>query len=143
MNEWWEDIFSKRHNLLTNGNFYSTNQMLFPSPDKRNKSGSIEWICPIDPIETSNPSVELREYLNPFDSGEFDRLENQAKLIALRVKSIIQGNQIRVKSSDGKWHESGSEDPISPSDIMILLPTRVKIRDIIIRHLQDLSLIHI
>ena len=140
MNEWWEDVFSIRHRLLKKGDFYASPQALKPSPEKGDKHGSIEWICPIDNTQEGNPPVDLDIYLDPFDLGENNRLERQAMLIAMRVKSLIEATQVQVRSSQGSWHNSIQEDPIKPSEIMILLPNRVNIRDIIVRHLRDLSI---
>jgi len=139
MNEWWEDVFSDRHHLLRNGDFYASPQTLFPSPDKRGNPGSVEWICPIDTPEGDNPPIDLGTHLDPFGPGEKDRLERQAMLIALRVKSLLEGTSVRALSSNGDWRHSAEQEPIKPSEILILLPNRVKIRDIIVRHLHDMG----
>ena len=57
-------------------------------------------------------------------------------LIALRARNLIKGEPIRVLSSSGKWSELPAEEPIAPSDIMILLPSRSKLRDSIMRELS-------
>ena len=49
---------------------------------------------------------------------------------------MIKGEPIRVLSSSGKWSELPAEEPIAPSDIMILLPSRSKLRDSIMRELS-------
>ena len=77
--------------------------------------------------------------MDPFGPGSPDRLERQALLIALRVKSLIEGTPVRVKSSCGKWKEVDSGEPVQPSDITILLPNRVNLRDVIVRNLQDVG----
>ena len=140
MNEWWEDVFSERHHMLKQGDFYASPQTLYPSPEKRRNSGSVEWICPIDTSEDANPISDLESYLDPFGPGEKNRLERLAMLIALRVKSLIEASPVRALSSSGDWTNSSEEEPIKPSDIMILLPTRTNIRDIIVRHLHDLGI---
>ena len=58
-------------------------------------------------------------------------------MIALRVHSLIEGSPVRVKSADGKLHQVEAEDPVSPGDIMILLPSRPNLRETIIRNLHD------
>ena len=137
MNEWWEDVFAHRHRLFPNGDFYATPQMLFACPDKHYSHGAIEWICPLSTGGDSNPSTDLTEPLDPFGAGKPDSLERQALLIARRVGSLIEGSPVRVRSADGKWHQVDAEAPVPPSDIMILLPTRPNLRDIVIRHLHD------
>jgi len=137
MNEWWEDVFAHRHRLFPNGDFYATPQMLFACPDKQDSPGAIEWICPLSTGGDSNPSTDLTEPLDPFGAGKPDSLERQALLIARRVGSLIEGSPVRVRSADGKWHQVEAEAPVPPSDIMILLPTRPNLRDIVIRHLHD------
>jgi len=140
MNEWWEDVFSSRHHLLKGGDFYASPQVLEPSPENRKKQGSIEWICPIDNDQENDAPSDLSIYLDPFDLGERNRLEGQAMLIAMRVRSLIDASQIQVCSPDGNWHKSVEQESVNPSDIMILLPNRVKIRDILVRHLQGLGI---
>ena len=137
MNEWWEDVFSNRHRLFPNGDFYATPQTLFACPDKRDSPGAIEWICPLSTGEDSNPPTDLTTHLDPFSAGKPNSLERQASLIARRVGSLIDGSPVRVRSADGKWHQVDAEDPVAPNEITILLPTRPNIRDIVIRHLHD------
>ncbi len=137
MNEWWEDVFSVRHRLFPNGDFYATPQMLFACPDKRNSPGAIEWICPLSTGGEFNPPTDLTTHLDPFGAGKPNSLERQALLIARRVGSLIDGSPVRVRSADGEWRQMDAEDPVAPNEIMILLPTRPNIRDTVIRHLHD------
>lgn len=140
MNEWWTDVFSPRHRHFPNGDFYATPQTLFGSPEKHDNSGSIEWLCPLSTGGDSDPTTDLSIPLDPFGPGKPDSLERQGMLIALRVRSLIEGSPVRVRSADGRWHRVDAEEMVSPSDIMILLSSRSKIRDIIIRHLHDLGI---
>ncbi len=139
MNEWWEDLFSDRHRMLSKADFYASPQTLHSSPEKRDVKGSIEWICPPDSDGSSDPPTDLETHLDPFGPGNPDRLERQAMLIALRVRSLIDGSPVRVKSSSGKWKEVAPGEPVQPSDITILLPNRVNLRDVIVRNLQDVG----
>ena len=139
MNEWWTDLFSERHRILSEADFYASAQTLHSFPEKRNNTGSIEWICPPDSDASTNPPTDIQTHLDPFGSGSPDRLERQAMLIALRVRSLIEGNPVRVRSSSGEWKEVDPGDPVQPSDITILLPNRVNLRDIITRHLHDVG----
>ena len=139
MNEWWEDLFSDRHRILSKADFYASSQTLHSFPDKKDAPASIEWICPPDSDDLSDPPTNLETHLDPFGPGSPDRLERQALLIALRVRSLIEGTPVRVKSSCGKWKEVDSGEPVQPSDITILLPNRVNLRDVIVRNLQDVG----
>ena len=141
MNEWWDDLFSDRHRILSKADFYASSQTLHPFPEKRNTTGSIEWICPPDSDDSTDPPADLETHIDPFGPGSPDRLERQAMLIALRVRSLIDGSPVRVKSSSGEWKEVESGEPVQPSDITILLPTRVNLRDVIVRNLQDVGVL--
>ena len=139
MNEWWEDVFSNRHKLVSRGEFYASSQTLHSFPEKRHNPGSIEWICPPDSDGSTDPATDLRVHLDPFGPGSLDRLERQAMLIALRVRSLIEGSPVRVRSADNSWNSVQPEDAVRPEEITILLPNRVNLRDVIIRHLHDLG----
>ncbi len=140
MNEWWKDIFNEKHRHFPNGNFYANPQRLFPSKDKIDAQGSLEWICPVGIEGDENPPTDLRIPLDPFGPGKSDSIERQSMMIALRIKNLIEGKPIKVISSGGNWIELPAENPVEPSEIMILLPSRSKIRDIIIRHLHNLGI---
>ena len=139
MNEWWQDVFSDRHRIISRGGFYASSQTLHSFPDKRKNPGSIEWICPPDSSAPSDPSTDLRTHLDPFGPGSLDRLERQAMLIALRVRSLIEGGKVSVRSADNSWRQVQTEAPVRPEDITILLPNRVNLRDIIVRNLHDVG----
>lgn len=135
MNEWWEDIFHSRHRRIFDGKFYADSQKLFSSEEKSNLSGKIEWICPTDNDLYTDPSVDNNEYLDPFVHGK--SLERQGMMIAKRIKHLIDGKSVRVRSSDGRWDIQSTSEKVSPDEIMILLPSRRDIRDIIVRYLND------
>ena len=139
MNEWWSDIFSERHRTFPNANFYASPQTLHSFPEKKDIPGSIEWICPPDSDNSSDPPTDLEMHLDPFGPGNTDPLERQATLIAMRVRSLIEGSPVRVRSSSGDWEAAESSEPVRPTDITILLPNRVNLRDVIVRNLQDLE----
>jgi hypothetical protein len=140
MNEWWEDVFCHRHRHFPTGDFQAIPLSLGASPEKQDKPGSIEWLCPLSTGGESDPTTDLTIPLDPFGPGRPDSMERQALLIALRVRSLIEASPVRVRSADGQWHQIDAEETVSPSDIMILLPTRPKIRDTVIRHLLDLGI---
>ena len=136
MDEWWKDTFSERHRDLPDGNFYASSQPLFPSPKKSETPGSLEWICPVMSDGKENPPVELTTPLDPFSDGTPDSIERQSLLIAKRVRNLIDGTPIRVLGPSGNWNQLPEEDPVSPNDIMILLPSRSNLRDPIVRQLS-------
>ena len=107
------------------------------APHKQDDSGSIEWICPLSTGGEQDPPTDLTTPLDPFGPGPPDPLERQALMLALRVRSLILGETVRVRATDGSWHELEAYEPVDPSDIMILLPTRPNIRDTVIRNLRD------
>ncbi len=140
MNEWWVDIFHNRHRKVINGKFYADSQQLYACESKSKESGGIEWICPLNSETRKDPSPNLNEYLDAFDSGSQDRiaiLERQGMMIAQRIKHLIEGKSVRVLSPSGKWDVLPACEKVPPNEIMVLLPSRRNIRDIIIRYLND------
>jgi len=135
MNHWWDDIFSHRHRDFPDGDFYAEPQPLRPCKDKSDSHGSIEWICPILTGGNSDPPEDLTIPVDSFGFGKPDSIERQAMMIAMRVRNLVQGAPARVLSSNGHWMEMPSEEPVNPSEIMILLPSRSKLRDSILREL--------
>ena len=138
MNEWWEDIFSDRHRFFPDADYYATAQRLLPSPGKEINRGTLEWICPVMNDGEENPPTELTTYIDPFESGKADSNERQAMMIAKRIQAMTQGRETRVMRPDGNWVTiPASESPVRYSDIMVLMASRSKIRDALIRHLRD------
>jgi len=135
MNEWWEDIFHERHRRIFDGKFYADSQKLFSSEEKSEISGNIEWICPADDDFQTDPSIDHNDYLDPFVSG--NSLERQGMMIAKRIKHLIDGKPVRVFSPKGFWDIQPTSEKVPPNEIMILLPSRRNIRDIIVRYLND------
>ena len=138
MNKWWDDVFGVRHRRVFNGDFYAESQELIPSPNNKKIAGNLEWICPLNTESSSNPSTDLNEYLDAFDSG--DSLERQGLMIAKRIKHLIDGKPVRVQSPNGDWDIQPTSEKVPPSEIMVLLPSRRNIRDIIIRYLNDFDI---
>tara|TARA_B100001996_G_scaffold377775_1_gene360915 strand:+ start:579 stop:5444 length:4866 start_codon:yes stop_codon:yes gene_type:complete len=136
MDQWWHDILSDRHRDLPDGNFYATPQPLFPSPEKSGIPGSLEWICPVMGDAEENPPFELTTPLDAFEDGSPDSIERQSLLIAKRVRNLIDGMPVRVRGPSGDWSQLPNEKPVPPSDIMILLPSRSRLRDSITRQLS-------
>ena len=140
MNEWWEDIFHPRHRKVINGGFYADSQKLSHCEDKSEESGGIEWICPLNAEVPNDSSTDLNEYLDAFTSGTPDSLERQGMMVAQRIKHLIEGKPVRVLSPSGRWDVLPACEKVPPSEIMVLLPSRRNIRDIIIRYLNDFGI---
>ena len=138
MNKWWDDVFGLRHRRVFNGDFYAESQELISSPNNKKIAGNLEWICPLNNDSSSNPSTDLNEYLDAFDSG--DSLERQGLMVAKRIKHLIDGKPVRVLSPNGDWDIQPTSEKVPPSEIMVLLPSRRNIRDIIIRYLNDFDI---
>ena len=138
MNEWWEDLFSDRHRFFPDADYYASAQRLLPSPTKENNRGTLEWICPVMNDGDENPPTELTTYIDPFESGKSDSNERQAMMIAKRIQAMTQCRETRVMQPDGDWVIiPAPEEPVRYSDIMVLMATRSKIRDALVRHLRD------
>ena len=52
---------------------------------------------------------------------------------------MIDGNAVRVRSADGSWKIAPQENAVNPEEISILMPNRVGLRDVIVRHLADMG----
>ena len=139
MNEWWKDIFSPRHRKIPSANFYANSQILSPNNDV---PGAIEWLCPVDNKVSSDPPIDLNEYIDPFSIRSSTSHERQALMIALRIKSLVEGEPIRVRaiSKEIGWNILPKINKVSPGEIMVLLPTRNKIGNLLIGYLEDFGI---
>ncbi|HJN70556.1 MAG TPA: 3'-5' exonuclease, partial [Candidatus Thalassarchaeaceae archaeon] len=79
----------------------------------------------------------LLEYIDPFESGEANSTERQAMMIAQRIRALHQGTETRILGADGNWNIVPAQDPVDFGEIMILMASRGKLRDAIIKHLQE------
>ena len=91
----------------------------------------------MDP-DLSDPSHDLSIQMNPLASSLSDRIDRNARLIALRVKALMDGTPIKIKGASGEWKVIES-DPVEPDDIMILMATRTGIRDALLREFRQLE----
>lgn len=139
MNKWWDDIFSSRHRTIPNANFYADSQVLSAH---NSQAGSLEWLCPVDSKVSIDPPTDLNQYIDPFDTRASSNHEKQALMIALRIKSLVEGKPIRVKagSNDIQWNILPISDKVSPNEIMVLLPTYNSIKNILIGYLEDFGI---
>ena len=155
MNGWWRDVFSERHRTVRTGSWYADAQDL-RSPSRFDQcygdleegdpslgaverlqgSGHIEWICPSAEEISSDPPEDLTTTVNPLFNAQSGNVDRIARLIAMRVKSLIEGNPVRIKSAEGDWI-SQECDPVKPDEIMILMATRTGIRDALLREFSE------
>ena len=157
MNTWWREIFSEKHRTIPEGGWYADAQDLrSPSPndytygemestdpaldkiEQLQGDGHLEWICPVMNPDFSDPSHDLSIHMNPFASSLSDRISKNARLIALRVKALMDGTPIKIKGANGEWKVIES-DPVEPDEIMILMATRTGIRDALLREFRQLE----
>ena len=137
MNEWWEDVFSPRHRFFPRADYYAEPQRLIPCSSNLENPGVLEWICPVQDGGEDDPPSSLLEYIDPFESGEANSTERQAMMIAQRIRALHQGTETRILGADGNWNIVPAQDPVDFGEIMILMASRGKLRDAIIKHLQE------
>ena len=131
MNEWWEDLFSPIHDRFP-GDWYARPQALIPARAKA--EGRFEWLLPASIPNSGHPDPELTNPLDPFSSGTSSEMENA--LITARIRALIDGKVTRVGEEI-----QPEQAPLSPGDILVLLPSRTNLGDLMAR--LELSLIHI
>ena len=131
MNDWFEDSFSDRHDIL-NGDWHARHQKLTPSPENENKLGNIEWLLPVNEGNTVPPS-DLEIQLNPFDIKSTPSWKLENEMIASRLHSLINGSSTKVISSNGKMENIPPQPQVNPEEITILLPRRTHISDLMER----------
>ena len=123
MNDWWEDIFDPIHDRFP-GDWYARPQALIPNRSKA--EGRLEWLVPAKLPSLGHPENDLTIPLDPFSSGSAKEMENA--LIAARIQALINGTETRVGDVKQKRIE-----PINPGDILVLLPSRSNLEDLMFR----------
>ncbi len=155
MNEWWRDVFSERHRTVRTGSWYADAQdlrspsqfdMCYGDLDEGDPSlgvvqrlqgsGYIEWICPSTEEIPGDPPEDLEVPVNPLFNEQSGNVDRIARLIAMRVKSLIEGKAVRIKSAEGVWISQECA-PVKSDEIMILMATRSGIRDALLRELSE------
>jgi len=110
LNGWWENIFSHHHDKFP-GDWYARPQALISS--RSEVAGEFEWLLPARIPTTEHPDSNLMNPLDPFTHGSSAEMENA--LITARIRTLLD------------------ESSYSPSDIMILLPSRTNLPDLMAR----------
>ncbi|MEE2759159.1 MAG: 3'-5' exonuclease [Candidatus Thermoplasmatota archaeon] len=123
MNEWWEDLFSPIHDRFP-GDWYARPQALIPARAKA--EGRFEWLLPASELRSGHPDAELANPLDPFSSGTSSEMENA--LITARIRALIDGQSTRVGEEI-----QPEQAPLSPGDILVLLPSRTHLGDLMTR----------
>ena len=146
MNEWWIDLFDGRHNLFP-GDWYASAKDLLAHRVEEN--GGLEWLLPIATEEASDPSSDLTVPLDPFELGaEAKQVHLEHELVAARIRAMIDGvspSVLTTQNDDSETSEEGSVtqmndvEAIEPRDIMVLMPARTHMYDLI-RRLDDLGI---
>ncbi len=119
LNGWWQDLFSETHHRFP-GDWYASPQSL--EPNRFNASGQFEWLLPAKIPNSGHPDSDLSNPLDPFRHGSSAEMENA--LIAARIRALIDGTSV----GEGEMLE-----PLSPSEILVLLPSRTNQSDLMAR----------
>ena len=132
MNEWWLDLFDSRHHLFP-GDWYATPKSLRAHRVKEN--GQLEWLLPIATNEASDPPSDLTVPLDPFTLGSAAKqVHLEHELVAARIRALIDGVTTSVHpSSEGEEIEIVAGEKIEPRDIMVLMPARTHMYDLVHR----------
>ena len=123
MNQWWDDIFSSDHDRLS-GDWYARPQALIPA--RAHAEGRFEWLLPASNPQSGHPEHDLSQGLDPFTTGTSSEMENA--LITARIRALIDGQTTSV--GDVIQPE---QEPISPGDILVLIPSRTHLSDLMSR----------
>ncbi len=143
LNTWFNDVFSDSHDLLT-GDWHARAQRLFPPPLEAGEVapiGRIEWLATVPKGgENSDPSADLDEYLDPFSIGDRAKPhQRENEMIAARLHALINGAKIRIRGPNQgdkpHWVEVDGGEAVAPEDILILVPRRKHVSDLL-RRLQ-------
>ena len=136
MNEWWIDLFDSRHNLFP-GDWYASPKSLLAN---RVEEGQLEWLLPISTNEASDPPSDLTVPLDPFELGSAaKKVHLEHELIASRIRALIDGSTTSVLSSEDEEIEIVTEKGIEPREIMVLMPARTHMHDLV-RRLDSLGI---
>ena len=123
MNDWWEDLFSPNHDRFP-GDWYARPQALIPA--RKEAEGRFEWLLPASVPHSGHPDDDLTQSLDPFSTGASSEMENA--LIAARIRALIDGQPTRVGETIQPEHPA-----LSPGDILVLLPSRTHLGDLMAR----------
>ena len=132
MNEWWLDIFDSRHHLFP-GDWYAAPKSL--RAHRVEENGQLEWLLPIATNEASDPPSDLLVPLDPFALGSAaKKVHLEHELVAARIRALIDGVATSVhSSSEGEEIEIAAGAKIEPRDVMVLMPTRTHMHDLVHR----------
>ena len=127
-----DDVFSVRHHGLE-GPWYAYPQPL--RPHHVDKRGNLEWLLPV-PRAADDPGSDLNEVLDPFSSPRAKGAHLENEMIARRLYCLINGISTRITSPQAEgssWVQLPTMERVAPEDIMVLLPTRTHIDDLMKR----------
>ncbi|HIF16857.1 MAG TPA: hypothetical protein EYQ85_06360 [Candidatus Poseidoniales archaeon] len=130
INSLCEDIFSPRHHGLE-GDWYARAQTLVPHHHE--KCGNLEWLLPI-PVSQGDPGIDFENPLDAFTSprAKSSHLENE--MIAQRLHCLINGLGTQISSpqpeAEATWVHLPIIERVAAEDILVLLPTRTHLDDL-------------
>ena len=141
LNNWFIDVFAPCHDLLP-GTWHARSQPLNPpilKDGEEPRVGQIEWLATV-PFGEGDASTDLDQYLDPFTIGERAKPhERENEMIAARLHALVNGLSLRLRGvgegSDAVWRELPGVPAVKPEDILILLPRRKHVTDLL-RRLQ-------
>jgi len=135
LNEVFEDLFSEKYDYI-GGNWHARPQSLQPSKDLKNKGGKLEWILPVSIEDDNENTNDLMSPLDPFVNNNGSKpFEREHELLAARLNSLIHAKECRIlgNSDESEWINVSSDEKVDPEDIMILVPKRTHIPDLMSR----------
>ncbi len=144
MNEWWVDLFDSRHHLFP-GDWYASAKGL--RADRSEEAGRLEWLLPVSTGGAKDPTSDLTVPLDPFELGSAAKAVHlEHEMIAARIRALIDGSPTHVLAAT---HQSETEttvdlreiepfEAVEPRDIMVLMPSRTHMPDLI-RRLDSLG----
>ncbi|PXY76517.1 MAG: hypothetical protein CXX80_03070, partial [Methanobacteriota archaeon] len=141
LNNWFIDVFAPCHDLLP-GTWHARSQPLNSPPPQTGETprlGRIEWLATV-PAGEGEVSTDLEQYLDPFAIGERAKPhERENEMIAARLYALVNGLPLRLRGvaedNEAVWRKISGGDAVKPEDILILLPRRKHVTDLL-RRLQ-------
>ena len=132
INSLCEDVFSERHRGLE-GSWYAIPQHLRPFHVE--KRGHLEWLLPVR-RKAEDPGSNLAQSLDPFSLPKAKDAHLENEMIAQRLYCLINGVSTQISThseSEPSWVQIPTAERVAPEDIMVLLPTRTHIDDLMKR----------
>jgi len=136
MNGMFRDVFHPRHHLLP-GNWHAAAQDLVAGREEDDSPGVLEWLMPLS-TQSGEQETDLQIPVDVFSNPKSKDVHLEHELIAGRIAALLRGGSTRVWSANSRDFEDLGQidEPVLPSDIMILVHSRTHVPDLI-RRLQE------